>query len=166
MSTIAKSLTRAKRHVFCTMAPHSGLRDMSHSCVLESGIASSTGGAQQLQCLPSHPHPNPGRNNITRRVLSRTNTDGSARSTASRLTNNTFGIELPAPTAGPLALLCIWAFGYPVRLGWAKQMPGPLARRVFCCPLFFLIEQTGAKHAKRRDLCTANNQIVVFLREY
>ncbi len=29
-----------------------------------------------------------------------------------------------------------------------------------------LTEQKGAECAKRRDLCTENNQIVVFLREY
>ena len=34
-----------------------------------------------------------------------------------RLTNDTFGFELPAPTAGPLALLCVWVLGYPAR--WA-----------------------------------------------
>ena len=56
-------------------------------------------------------------NNITRRVLSRTNTGGSAKSTAWRLTNDTFGIELPAQTAGPSALLCVWVLGYPAR--WA-----------------------------------------------
>jgi len=73
-----------------------------------------------------HPNPTCGmgdtfgvRNNITRRVLSRTNTGGSAKSTASRLTNDTFGIELPAQTAGPLALLCVWVLGYPAR--WARR---------------------------------------------
>ena len=33
------------------------------------------------------------------------------------LTNDTFGIELPRQTAGPLALLCVWVLGYPAR--WA-----------------------------------------------
>ena len=48
------------------------------------------------------------------------------------LTNDMFGIELVRANGrafGPFVRLGI---RIPSPLGWARQMPGPLARRVFC----------------------------------